>query len=108
LNRLEADILNWNAKEYPEYGLENSIPTLQVTERENTGVGLITSFEHKGGLTPQTSSSGGQSCHLIGPLIKSAALSEGAETQITIENDSVDCMAILARGDSSVDDIGSY
>ncbi|WP_299495216.1 hypothetical protein [uncultured Shewanella sp.] len=108
MNQIEVDILKWLAKEYPEYGIENIIQQLQVIEREDTGVGLIISFKLNVRLKAQGENLDTCAYHLIGPLIKSTDLSDGAETHVTIENNMIDSIEMLSRGSGSPANIHFY
>ncbi|WP_299011830.1 hypothetical protein [uncultured Shewanella sp.] len=108
MNQIEVDILKWLAQEYPEYEIENIIQQLQVTEREDTGVGLITTFKLNVRLKAQGANLDTCAYHLIGPLIKSTDLSDGAETYVTIENNMITCIEMLSRGAGSPANIHFY
>lgn len=102
MNSLEKELLKWFGREYTQIKLAELASTLEVYDREYTGVGFITEF------TSNKIDGCSSSFNLCGPLIKAPTLEIGAETTLVISNGHIDLLDVLVVGSGNIEDLETF
>ena len=102
MSNLEKELLKWFSKEYPEFKLDKTISSLEVSDREYTGGGFVTSF------TENKIEGCSSSFNLDGPLVKASILEIGAETTLVISNGQIDCLDVLVIGCGNIEELETF